>query len=106
MNTTLLSALAEPNRLRIVELLRDGPLTVGEIADRLQIRQPLASKHLSVLYKSGVVEFYADANRRIYKLCSEPFKALNIWLEQYREIWEEKLDRLELYLKDLQNKKQ
>ncbi|MFY0759691.1 metalloregulator ArsR/SmtB family transcription factor [Metabacillus dongyingensis] len=94
MNTTLLSALAEPNRLRIVELLRDGPLTVGEIADRLQIRQPLASKHLSVL------------SRRIYKLRSEPFKALNIWLEQYREIWEEKLDSLELYLKELQNKKQ
>ncbi|MGE6718852.1 ArsR/SmtB family transcription factor [Peribacillus frigoritolerans] len=106
MNTTLLSALAEPNRLRIVELLRDGPLTVGEIADRLQIRQPLASKHLSVLYKSGVVEFYAEANRRIYKLRPDPFKALNIWLDQYREIWEEKLDSLELYLKELQNKKQ
>lgn len=106
MNTTLLNSLAEPNRLRIVELLKDGPLTVGEIADRLQIRQPLASKHLSVLYKSGVVEFYAEANRRIYKLRSEPFKALNIWLEQYREIWEEKLDSLELYLKELQNKKQ
>ncbi|PLR65823.1 ArsR family transcriptional regulator [Bacillus sp. UMB0893] len=66
----------------------------------------LLAKHLSVLYKSGVVEFYAEANRRIYKLRSEPFKSLNIWLEHYREIWEEKLGSLELYLKELQNKKQ
>ncbi|MGW8423929.1 hypothetical protein ACWGJQ_00305 [Peribacillus simplex] len=44
--------------------------------------------------------------RRTYKLRSEPFKALNIWLERYREIWEEKLDSLEFYLKELQNKTQ
>lgn len=101
MNTKILSALAEPSRLHIVEILRDRPLTVGEIADRLQIRQPQASKHLRVLHEAGIVEFYAEANRRIYKLRSEPFKELNFWLDQYRELWEEKLDRLELYLKEL-----
>ena len=47
--TTILSALAEPSRLQIVELLRKGPLTVGEIADHIHIRQPQASKHLRVL---------------------------------------------------------
>ncbi|WP_202080788.1 ArsR/SmtB family transcription factor [Caldalkalibacillus salinus] len=102
MNTKILSALAEPNRLHIVELLRDSPLTVGEIADRLQIRQPQASKHLRVLYDAGIVEFYAEANRRIYKLRSEPFKELNSWLEQYREMWEENFDRLDRYLQELQ----
>lgn len=55
---------------------------MGEIAEQLQIRQSMASKHLSGLYKSGGI-----ANRRFYKLRPEPFKALNIWLEQYREIW-------------------
>jgi DNA-binding transcriptional ArsR family regulator len=82
MNTTILSALAEPNRLRIVELLNDGPHTVGEIADRLQIRQPLTSKHPRVLHESGVVEFDAEVNRRNYKFRSESFKELNYWLEQ------------------------
>ncbi|WP_408010046.1 ArsR/SmtB family transcription factor [Pseudalkalibacillus sp. A8] len=105
MNTKILSALAEPSRLRIVELLRDGSLTVGEIADRLHIRQPQASKHLRVLYEAGIVEFYAETNRRIYKLRSEPFKELNSWLDQYRELWEEQLDSLDRYLQELQKKK-
>jgi DNA-binding transcriptional ArsR family regulator len=102
MNTKILSAIAEPSRLHIVELLRVGPLTVGEIADQLHIRQPQASKHLRVLYEAGIVEFFAEANRRIYKLRSEPFKELNSWLEQYRHLWEEKLDSLDSYLQELQ----
>jgi DNA-binding transcriptional ArsR family regulator len=100
--TTILSALAEPNRLQIVELLRKGPLTVGEIADHIHIRQPKASKHLRVLHEAGMVEFEAEANRRIYKLRSEPFKALDLWLKEYRDIWEEKFDNLDHYLEDLQ----
>ncbi|WP_223588288.1 ArsR/SmtB family transcription factor [Neobacillus bataviensis] len=102
--TTILSALAEPNRLQIVELLRLGPLTVGEIADHLHIRQPQASKHLRVLYKAGMVEFSVEANRRIYNLRSEPFKALDLWLKKYRDIWEEKFDNLDRYLQDLQKR--
>ena len=102
--TTILSALAEPSRLQIVELLRKGPLTVGEIADYIHIRQPQASKHLRVLHEAGMVEFDAEANRRIYKLRSEPFKALDLWLKEYRDIWEEKFDNLDRYLEDLQKR--
>jgi DNA-binding transcriptional ArsR family regulator len=102
MKTIILRALAEPSRLQIVDLLREGPLTVGEIVDRLQIRQPQASKHLRVLHEAGVVEFNAEANRRIYKLRSEPFKELNSWLEQYRELWEERFENLDRYLQELQ----
>lgn len=104
MDTTTLSALAEPKRLQIVEILRDGPLTVGEIADRLQIRQPQASKHLRVLSEAGIVTAKADANRRIYQLRSEPFIQLNTWLESYRRIWEERFDNLDDYLKVMQKK--
>ncbi|WLD92618.1 helix-turn-helix transcriptional regulator [Alkalihalobacillus sp. AL-G] len=103
MKTTL-NALAEPNRLYIVELLRDGPLTVGEIADRLGLKQPQASKHLRVLSNAGLVEVQAVANRRIYKLRAEPFKELESWLESYRHIWNERFDRLDDYLQDLQRK--
>lgn len=106
MDMTALSALAEPNRMNIVELLRDGPLTVGEIADRLGIRQPQASKHLKVLSDSGIVEVKAEANRRIYKLRPEPFHTFDSWVNSFRRVMEERFDNLENYLRELQNKEQ
>jgi DNA-binding transcriptional ArsR family regulator len=101
MNTTTLNALAEPRRLQIIELLRDGPLTVGEIADRLGLRQPQASKHLKILSESGLVEVRAEANRRIYRLRPEPLMEIDNWLESFRGMWEEQFDRLSDYLKHL-----
>lgn len=106
MDTTTLNALSEPNRLQIVELLREGPLTVGEISERLQIRQPQVSKHLRVLSDAGIVKVHADANRRIYQLRPEPFIQLNAWLESYRRIWEERFDSLDDYLKVVQEKEE
>jgi DNA-binding transcriptional ArsR family regulator len=104
MDIKTFSALADPSRMRIVELLLDGSLTVGEIADRLGIRQPQASKHLHVLLEAGLVEVQAVANRRNYKLRLEPFQALDAWLETYRGIWDERLDALENYLQKLRTK--
>ena len=106
MSATTLSALAEPNRLHIVELLRVGPLTVGEIGERLNIRQPQASKHLRVLNEAGIVNADAVANRRIYRLRPEPFRELDVWLESFRNIWEEKFDRLDGYLQELQQQRE
>ncbi|MCY9668399.1 metalloregulator ArsR/SmtB family transcription factor [Paenibacillus alginolyticus] len=104
MDNTTFIALAEPNRLRIVELLLEGPLTVGDIADGLGLRQPQASKHLRVLLDAGLVEVQAVANRRNYKLRLEPFQELDTWLETYRSIWDERFEALENYLKKLRNK--
>lgn len=106
MDMTTLSALAEPNRINIVELLRDGPLTVGEIAERLGLRQPQASKHLKVLAENGIVEVQAEANRRIYKLRPEPFQALDSWVKSFRRVMHERFDKLDDYLRELQNKEQ
>ncbi|MBS4189504.1 winged helix-turn-helix transcriptional regulator [Bacillus sp. FJAT-49705] len=104
MKTTTLSALAESNRLQIVELLRNGPLTVGEITERLRLRQPQVSKHLRILSDAGIVEVHAFANRRIYQLRRQAFQELDAWLDSFRRIWEEKLDRLDDYLQELQSK--
>ncbi|MFB5678177.1 ArsR/SmtB family transcription factor [Paenibacillus terreus] len=104
MDTTTFSALAEPNRLLIVELLRNGPLTVGQIADQVGIRQPQASKHLRVLLDARLVDVQVVANRRIYRLREEPFQELNEWLERYKALWNERFDNLELYLQELQAK--
>lgn len=102
--TTTLNALAEPNRQHIVELLRDGPLTVGEIAERLGLLQPQTSKHLRVLSQSGLVEVQAIANRRIYKLRQQAFQDLDNWLESFHHVWHKRFDRLDDYLNELQGK--
>lgn len=103
MNATL-TALAEPNRLNIVDLLSRGPRAVGSIAAELGLRQPQASKHLRVLSDAGVVEVTPVAQQRIYKLRREPFQELDSWLESYRRLWEERLDRFSDVLQDLQEK--
>src|SRR5438876_4854498 len=98
---TLWAALMETNRLHIVELLRDGPLTVGEIAQRLGLQQPQVSKHLKVLNEAEIVEVQPQANRRIYALRREPFQELEAWLQSFRRLWEERFDRLDDYLLEL-----
>ena len=103
MHEAVLSALGEPNRMRIVELLRDGPLTVGEIANRLGLRQPQTSKHLKVLGDKGIVEARVDANRRIYSLRGEPFQALDTWLTSFEPIMRERFDNLDDYLRELRD---
>src|SRR5213595_1123593 len=99
MQSTL-SALAEPNRLLIVELLRRKPRAVGEIVAQLGLRQPQVSKHLRVLSDAGLVEVRAVAQQRIYSLRAEPFKELDAWLERYRRIVGERFDRLENIIRE------
>ncbi len=94
-----LIALAEPNRLRIVELLRDGPRPVGEIGAQLRLRQPQTSKHLRVLKDAGLVVVRPDAQRRLYELRPQPLLELDAWLEPYRQYWSECLDALETMLR-------
>ncbi len=98
-----LNALAEPNRLNIIQLLQDGPRSVGEIVERLQLPQPQVSKHLRVLVDNGLVEVERDAQRRIYRLRPQPFQELDTWLESFRQIWDERFDRLDDYLRELQS---
>lgn len=100
-----LGALAEPNRFRIVELLRDGPRPVGEIAARLRIRQPQTSKHLRVLGAAGLVEMRAVAQQRIYGLRASTFRDLDSWFRTFGGIWRDRMDGLDDYLRELQRPK-
>ena len=99
-----LTALAEPNRFRIVELLREGPLTVGEVATRLGMRQPQTSKHLKVLADAGILEVRPVANRRIHALRPEPFEELEEWLQRTERVMTERFDKLDDYLRGLPRK--
>lgn len=94
VEAVLFRALGEPSRLRIVELLRAGPLSVGEIVDCLDIRQPQVSKHLRVLDESGIVAAEARARHRIYRLESVPFADMREWVESFERTWDDRLDRL------------
>ena len=105
MNATL-TALSEPNRLRIVELLRDKPRPVGEIAKRLRLRQPQVSKHLRVLSDAGLVDVRPVAQQRIYQLRSEPFTELDKWLETFRRRADERFDRLDDLISERKAKKE
>ncbi|MDQ0221165.1 ArsR family transcriptional regulator [Peribacillus cavernae] len=95
---------SQSTRFQIVELLRNGSLTVGEIAEQLDLLQPATSKHLRVLNQAGLVEVEALANRRIYKLRQQPFQNLDHWLESFKRVWEERYDRMNDYLRKLQEK--
>ena len=93
-----LQVLAEPRRLRILELLRDGERPVGELVEGLGVSQPAVSKHLRVLKAAGLVEARTDAQRRLYRIRPEPLAELDDWLASYRELWTTHLDRLEDHL--------
>ena len=95
------AALAEPNRLRIVELLRSGPQAVGEISGALHLNQPQVSKHLRVLKDAGLVDVQPLAQQRLYQLRPLPFRALQAWLEEYRMLWDARFTELDGVLADL-----
>ena len=99
-----LRALAEPNRFQIVELLRDRPRPVGELVNRLGLRQPQVSKHLRVLSDAGLVDVRVDAQRRIYALRPAPLHELEVWLERYRRLWESNFQRLDALLDEMKAK--
>jgi len=97
-------ALAEPNRLQIVELLLAGPRAVGDMVDELGLRQPQVSKHLRVLSAAGLVDVRVDAQRRIYALRPAPLQEMEAWLERYRRIWESNFQRLDALLDNMKAK--
>jgi DNA-binding transcriptional ArsR family regulator len=89
-----LSALADPTRRRVVDLLREGPLRAGELAASAEMSPPAMSRHLRVLRASGLVEAEGvddDARLRVYRLRREPFVALQAWLDQVEAFWGEQL---------------
>lgn len=98
MDATTFAALGEPSRLQIVELLRFRRLSVGDIVDRLGLRQPQVSKHLRVLREAGIVDVLPVGRRRIYQLREEPFEAMEAWVDSFEALWEARLHSLGRFL--------
>ena len=98
---TTFDVIAEPNRRRILDLLRDRERPVGELVDRLQVSQPAVSKHLRILRDAGLVQVRGDAQRRLYSVSAEPLRAIDDWLTPYRAMWASRLDDLERHLDEM-----
>ena len=90
----VLQALGDGHRRTMLEILRDHPATVAELADALPIARPGVSRHLRVLREAGLVSVEQDAQRRIYSLRPEALVEVDEWLEGYRALWRHRLDAL------------
>jgi DNA-binding transcriptional ArsR family regulator len=98
-----LAALADPTRRQVVDLLRERPRRAGELAADCAMSHPAMSRHLRVLRASGLVEVAAgaaeqDARVRVYRLCSEPFAALQAWLDQVQAFWADQLNAFKAHV--------
>ena len=95
--------LAEPNRRRILDLLRVAERPVGELVRALDVSQPAVSKHLRVLREAGLVDVRPEAQQRLYRVRPEPLRAIDDWLAPYRRLWSKRLDDLERHLDEMRD---
>ena len=101
----LFRTLADPTRRAIFErLCRDGETTVGALTAQAGVSQPAVSKHLRVLENAGLIRRRRCGRVHRLKLEAAPMKQATQWMEEYRQFWEQRLDRLDAYLKELQSK--
>ena len=102
MLSSRFQALADPTRRAILARLALGETSVGELAEPFDMSQPAISKHLKVLERAGLISRSRDAQYRPCRLEPQALESIDEWLEDYRRLWEARLDRLELYLAKLQ----
>ena len=100
--TDTFAALASPTRRSILSRLAEGPASVNELAAPLALTLPAVSKHIKVLERAGLVSRGRHAQFRPCSLEAGPLEEIATWAEQYRPIWEERLDRMDVYLATLQ----
>ncbi|MFN7998526.1 MAG: metalloregulator ArsR/SmtB family transcription factor [Bryobacteraceae bacterium] len=98
------AALADPTRRAILGRLLIGECTVGELAEPFEMSMPAVSKHLRVLERAGLITQRRDAQWRRCRIEGEPLKEVFDWTDHYRHVWEERLDRLDLYLHEIKKR--
>jgi DNA-binding transcriptional ArsR family regulator len=100
------NAIAEADRREILDVLIAGEKAVGEIVNDVSMSQPQVSKHLRVLSEVGLVRCRAQGRRRLYRLEPAPLRPLHDWLAKYEQAWNDRLDRMDDYLKELQQERE
>jgi DNA-binding transcriptional ArsR family regulator len=95
------NAIAEGRRRDVLDALIAGEKSVGTIVNNLSMSQPQVSKHLRVLSEVGLVTCRAEGRRRLYRLEPAHLRPMRVWLAQYEKTWNERMDRMDDYLKEL-----
>ena len=101
--TTTFELLADPTRRRVLDELRKSECSVGELVQRLGMKQPAVSKQLRVLREAGLATVRVDSQRRIYRLNPDRLREVDEWLTPFRAFWEERLDALEQTLDSMED---
>lgn len=106
--TDAFQILADPTRRRLVEALREGERSVGELVEVVDIGQPGVSRQLAILQDANFVRVRPEGRRRLYTLTPGPFREMDQWMEGYRGMWDERLDRFgaELQRRSRQKKRE
>jgi DNA-binding transcriptional ArsR family regulator len=102
--STTFAALADPTRRAILARLASGEAPVSELAEPFKMSMPAVSKHLKVLERAGLIARSREAQWRPCRLSATPLKEVSDWVDHYRSFWEQSLDRLDHYLRELQTK--
>lgn len=99
------TAIAHPTRRQLLDLLVQGERSVNNLATHFSVTRPAISQHLRVLLDTGFVSGHREGRERIYRLETAPLQEIDAWLEPYRRLWDARLDRLDGYLQELQQRK-
>jgi DNA-binding transcriptional ArsR family regulator len=100
------NAVAEPRRRQILDELVGGELPVNDLVARLDLAQPLVSKHLRVLREVGLVDVRDEGRQRIYRLNGPSLKPIHDWVSNFERSWEERFERLDVVLEELKEKEE
>jgi DNA-binding transcriptional ArsR family regulator len=106
MHSEIFQVLADPVRLRIVETLREGEQAVNDLVDKVEIHQSGVSRHLRILHEAGFLNVRPEGQKRFYSLRPEPFQELDVWVANYRSVWEQRLNKFARALNKKQKQKQ
>lgn len=105
MRRDVFQAIADPIRRDIIGLLATNSLTVNTVAQNFDISRPAISKHLKILTECGIVIIEKKGRERVCEIKPQNLLPVAQWIDQYRKLWEDKLDSFEIYLKEIQTKK-
>ena len=104
MRRDVFQAIADPNRRAIIGLLANQKLTINAVAEHFPISRPAVSRHIKILVECGLVIVHRQGRERYCEARLEKLNEVSDWVEQYQKLWEQRFDRLDEYLKELQKK--
>lgn len=104
MRRDVFQAIADPLRRNIIQLLAKETLTINAVAEKFDVSRPAISKHLRILKECGIVEINQKGRERYCQIQPKNLMPAFLWIEQYKSLWEDKIDSFDQYLNKLQSK--